>query len=141
MKPLFDFFSKLGEYADPGPEGAGSRYYRFIIVFAGISGLVVSAIYTWVIFSGWADGQSLPLRAIFAPAIFFAIGAVGAVSVSCAFAPSSFLQGPGKKWMRLIGTEKLVVARIACGLLSALFLGFIALTIFSAWSDHQRGLL
>jgi hypothetical protein len=39
------------------------------------------------------------------------------MALACLFAPHDFLTGPvGKRWMKLIGTKSVPVARLACGL-------------------------
>jgi hypothetical protein len=142
LKQLFDFFSSIENYVEPDAEGIGSRFHRFIIILSGLCGVVLAVVFTFVIFALRPEGQPFPPKYLLAPAIFFMFGVISGVSVSCTFAPSSFLNGPaGRKWMKLIGTESVVVARLVCGCFTILFLGFIGVMIWAVWSDIQRGLM
>ena len=88
-----------------------------------------------------ADGADINHQFVdgYTPLMFAVEGMVFGVSVACLFAPREFLTGPvGQKWMRLIGTESIVAARIVCLLITLLFSGFIALVAWGAWSDLQR---
>ncbi len=53
-----------------------------------------------------------------APVLFGVGGAFFGIAIACLFAPRDFLAGlVGRKWMKLIGTENILVARIVCALL------------------------
>jgi len=53
--------------------------------------------------------------AVLGPLAFLICGIILGISLSCACAPREFLSGPsGRKWMSLIGTQNLLVARAVC---------------------------
>ena len=52
---------------------------------------------------------------LMAPPLFGAAGLLVGSAAACLFAPRAFLTGPlGEKWMRLIGTRSVAVARGVC---------------------------
>ena len=54
-------------------------------------------------------------KVLLAPLLFGAAGCLFGAAVGCLFAPGDFLAGPiGRKWMDMIGTKNVVVARIVC---------------------------
>ncbi len=49
------------------------------------------------------------------PPAYGAGGFLYGMAVACLFAPRAYLAGPaGQRWMRLIGTESVAVARVVC---------------------------
>lgn len=70
------------------------------------------------------------LGLILFPLVFAAIGLVGGMSMVCSFAPSSFFQSQsGQRLLVFIGTEKALVARIACATVLLLILAFLSVLI------------
>lgn len=146
---LLGFFKEASKYTSPDEDAvarAGSeapRYVSFhkrIVIVSIILGLMGAALGVGMIFLAIGENaaQTGGARILLAPLVFAAAGLVFGVSATCLFAPRSFLTGPvGQKWMKLIGTESTAVARVACLLLTMLLLGFIALLVWSAWSDMQ----
>lgn len=147
---LLGFFEEASKYASPdedavaraGPEAPRHvSFHRRIVTVGLLLGLVGAAFGVGLIVV--APGENTPAKDVpkilLAPLVFAAAGLVFGVSVTCLFAPRSFLMGPvGQKWMQLIGTRNTVVARVVCSLFTMLLLGFIALIGWSAWSDMQR---
>jgi len=146
---LLGFFEEARKYASPdedavaraGPETPRHvSFHRRIVAVAILLGLVGAAFGVWliVVAAGENTAAKDATKILLAPLVFAAAGLVFGVSVTCLFAPRSFLTGPvGQKWMQLIGTQSTAVARVVCLLFTMLLLGFIALIGWSAWSDLQ----
>ncbi|MEI8381890.1 MAG: hypothetical protein WCJ09_17305 [Planctomycetota bacterium] len=77
--------------------------------------------------------QKPPLTVVLIfPLLGGAGGALLGSGAACLFAPKEFLTGPiGLKWMRLIGTENIIAARIVCFVASVIVpLGIASLFLF-----------
>lgn len=106
----------LSENAD-ADERQHAHYHRRIVFVAAcfaavglLLGVVLSIVIATTEEAGHATGQL-----ILSPVIFGVAGFVFGTAVMCFFAPEEFLTGPaGAPWMKLIGTESVAVARIAC---------------------------
>jgi drug/metabolite transporter (DMT)-like permease len=76
------------------------------------------------------DGANILL----APLMFSMMGGILGTSTAIAFVPSAFLRGPmGQKWMRLVGTGSVLVARAVCLIFFILSLGIVALMAVIGW--------
>ena len=150
LSQLVGFFKEASKYTSPDEDAVGRagsespRYVSFhkrIVTVSVIFGVAGAALGIGMIFIAVGENaaQDDGAEILLAPLVFAAAGLVFGVSVTCLFAPRSFLTGPvGQKWMQLIGTESTAVARVVCFLFTMLLLGFIALLIWSAWSDMQQ---
>jgi len=150
LSQLVGFFKEAGKYALPDDDAvarAGMEapryvsFHRRIVAVSVILGFIgaILGLGMVVLAVGENAVQKEGLKILLTPLVFAAAGLVFGVSVTCLFAPRSFLTGPvGQKWMQLIGTESTVVARVVCFLFTMLLLGFIALMAWAAWSDMQR---
>ena len=150
LSQLLGFFKEAGKYASPDEaavERAGAEapryvsFHRRIVAVSVLLGFIgaILGLGMIVLAVGENEVHNNGAKIMLAPLVFAAAGLVFGVSVTCLFAPRSFLTGPvGQKWMQLIGTESTVVARVVCLLFTMLLLGFIALIAWAAWSDMQR---
>jgi CBS-domain-containing membrane protein len=150
LSQLLGFFKEAGKYASPDEdavERAGSEaprhvsFHKRIVAVSVIFGFIGALIGVGMIVLAIGENavQDDGAEILLAPLVFAAAGLVFGVSVTCLFAPRSFITGPvGQKWMQLIGTQSAVVARVVCLLFTMLLLGFIALMAWAAWSDMQR---
>jgi hypothetical protein len=136
------FFSEAADYANVDASAVAdagvdaSRHisvHRRIVAVSLVFGLIGAAAGVAMIVLGASgaaprkDGQSFLL----APFLFAAMGSVLGAASSIAFVPNSFLAGPmGQKWMRLIGTNSLLVARIVCSIFLILTLAIVS--VFAA---------
>ena len=84
-----------------------------------------------LVLEGAPSGRTEDLRTWAAfPLVFAAMSMFFGVSVSCLFAPRAFLTSPaGRKWLRLIGTENILVARAVC--LALMLIGCAAIGLMS----------
>jgi uncharacterized membrane protein YedE/YeeE len=63
-------------------------------------------------------------RSTVIPVLFTIGGILAGAALTLLFAPSDFLEGPvGRRWLKLVGTSNLLVARLICLLFAALLLG------------------
>jgi hypothetical protein len=139
---LFKFFQEMGDYVNPDDGVSNAGYHHVIVWSGGILGTLFAVVLSGFIFRGGPGHKPLPPKVLLAPLIFFAMGAVFRSATACTFAPSRFLQGPaGRKWMKLIGTESIVTARVVCSIFTLIFLSFLGLMAWAVWSDIQRGML
>lgn len=107
-------------------EGDGSPLarpsYHRVIVGTSIAFAVAGVILGVVFLAGLMDMPDKPAggaKLFLAPLVFAVIGMFFGLAVSCLFAPTGFLTGPfGQKWMKLIGTKSVPVARLVCLLLT-----------------------
>ena len=89
---------------------------------AGAATGVVLVIYA----AGLKEGGRDFAKILMAPLVFAVEGLVWGVSVALLFAPQDFLTGPfGRKWMGLVGTTDVVVARIICFIIAFLISAFL----------------
>jgi hypothetical protein len=123
---LFDFFRKAPEFIEPDAralEQSGDNrprhaaYHKRIVKLAiifGIVGAVGTGIAVLFVAAGPRAGRDLKMI-ILAPVLFGIGGAFFGTAIACLIAPRDFLEGPvGQKWMKLIGTRNVLVARIVC---------------------------
>lgn len=126
LHQIFDFLKEAVRYIRPDDEalaeageqaGAAARYHKRIVIAAAVCGLVAAVGGTIALTLEPPRGRDTIL--IFAgPAIFGSMGILIGVAGAALFAPREFLTGPlGRKWMALIGTRSVLVARIVCGVL------------------------
>lgn len=123
---LFNAVNQITETARSAPplgedatddERRDAHYHRRIVVvaacFAAIGLLAGAALSVMTALTGPEDHTARQL--ILVPVIFGVVGFVFGTAVMCFFAPEEFLTGPaGAPWMRLIGTQSVTVARVAC---------------------------
>ena len=126
VRQMLDFFKEATTYIKPDPEAlreAGDSaphqlgYHRRIIAMSGFGAVVgaIAGIVMSVLMSGTPQAErDLKLLLLF-PIIVAVVGTLIGTSISCLIAPEEFLRGPvGSKWMQLIGTKSVLVARIVC---------------------------
>ncbi len=109
-------------------DGYGTQIRRFQVIFA-IPGVILGlggSIYGLMHISE-IESVKAWVGVLVAP---FSLGAAGSalgMCLACAAAPTEYLKGPsGEKWMSMIGTQNVTVARIAC-----LVLGVLITAMFS----------
>jgi hypothetical protein len=132
---LFEFFSGARDYARTDHEAVKKNgvdaprhqlYHRVIVtcgVLGGILGFVGGVIGAFVSLKHHpVDGRTDDLYiTILSPVLTAAAGMLSGVSWACTAAPGSFLNGPlGTKWMGLIGTKNLTVARFVAFVIAVL---------------------
>jgi hypothetical protein len=115
-----------------------SGYHKVIVTVAVVFGLIGVVLGVSLgIFSADAAKTGRDVRGIvMAPFVFAAAGILFGFAIACLFAPRAFLTGPfGKKWMALIGTTNVTVARIVCRIfglvVTAPFVGLGLLIVMS----------
>jgi hypothetical protein len=100
-----------------------TTYHRRIVGVSAIFGCIgaLSGIVFIVSEINTQHGQKdLPML-LFSPVLFGIIGLLLGAAIACLFAPEQFLTGPiGSKWMKLIGTESVLVARLTCFILGVM---------------------
>lgn len=110
------------EAVDPADERAevAIRFHRRIVIVAATFGLLAAIVgTTGILLESKKEGEGLKTLFV-GPPVFGVIGILEGVALSCAFAPREFPAGPlGKKWMTLIGTQSVAVARIVCAVLAS----------------------
>jgi hypothetical protein len=98
-------------------------YHRRIVasgILGGVIG-VISGIVGAVFAAQEPRAGKEPHMVLLFPVITCIAGLIIGACLACMFAPREFLTGPfGQKWMRLIGTEKVFVARFVCFTLGVL---------------------
>lgn len=156
---LFKFFAELPKYVSPdeahlrelGVDAARhASFHRRIVRSAVIAGCLGAGLGISLIAVGARtdnkDTRSVPANrsdnsgasVLLAPLLFAAMGIVFGTATGCLFAPRAFLEGPGgQRWMRLIGTQSILVARIVCLCFTLLLLAFICLMTWAAWTDMR----
>lgn len=142
---FFDFLKESVEYIQPDPaalDDAGessqmaARYHKRIVIVAIASG-VATAVAGTIACALDTNSAKEARMLFFAPFIFGTMGIIFGVAAACLFSPRAFLEGPvGSKWMGLIGTRNILVARIVCGILAALPIAF-GLLVW--WVESHRG--
>jgi hypothetical protein len=122
---IVGFYVSAADYITPDASAvqnagdAGLRhaaYHKRIVLMGGFFGLVGAALAVAISLlpSNDASGRGLKL-AVMGPLMFGAAGILFGVAVTCLCAPQEFLTGPvGSKWLRLIGTKSVPVARFVC---------------------------
>ena len=105
-------------------------YHRVIVVCGAIGGLfgliggIIGAIAMYR-FHAAAQHANDAYIAFLSPILTAAAGMLAGASWACAFAPTSFLNGPlGTKWLKLIGTRNLVVSRVIALVVGIVGTGF-----------------
>jgi hypothetical protein len=139
---FFEFLRSATTYVHPDTDaleqagGAAPRYltYHRRIVAVGILGGVIgviAGIVGAVFVAQEPRAGKEPHMVLLFPVITCVAGLLIAASLACLFAPREFLTGPlGQKWMRLIGTERVFVARVVCFILGVLLPAlFIAMVV------------
>ena len=149
---MLRFLGGASKYASPDEDAIAQAeseaprqvsFHKRIVAISVSFGLVGGACGVGLLI--FAAGQKTAAKdagtLLLAPLIFAVAGLVFGVAMACLFAPRSFLTGPvGQKWMQLIGTQSIVVARVVCFLFTMLLVGFISLLVWATWSDSQRHL-
>jgi len=123
---LFQFFKDADQYILPdqaAAEKAGesgpkhTAYHRRIVAISALCG-IVSAVAGIIVVGAGRDSHSEHVRPsyfILTPLLLGAAGLLFGVAIACVLAPREFLAGPmGQKWMKLIGTKSVPVARLVC---------------------------
>jgi hypothetical protein len=109
-------------------------------VFVGscfaVVGVVLGLITSVALLSGRVAGPSLR-GIVLAPVMYGVGGFVFGMALMCLVAPRAFLTGPvGQPWMKLIGTNSVPVARIACLLFGLIVAApVVAIGLFFALSE------
>lgn len=113
----------------PSADGAEGKYSWFVRNTA-ISLAIVGAVFgIGFLIMGWAHADtSKKLKVvILAPAILAGLGYCLGVCLTCVVAPADFLRGPqGRKWMKLIGTKSVALARVVCAVLGVILFAALA---------------
>jgi hypothetical protein len=142
LSPLLDFLKAAAGYIRPettdleefdAAESQAVRYHRRVVVSGGVGGIILTiAGTTGVVLEGWRKNELALL--LMMPFLSGVAGILLGVAGACLFAPREFLTGPvGRKWMALIGTKSVFVARIVCAILFLGGLGALtALTVMAA---------
>ncbi len=102
-------------------------YQKTVWIFALGGGLLVAGICVALFFRAVArDRLTLSILLLVGPLCGFLVGMVGGFGAACLLAPDSFYETPrGRRWLRRIGTQHALVARVACLIL----VGFIAVLL------------
>ena len=102
---------------------AGKRhvaYHKRIVlmsVLLGALGLMIGIALSLFGVTHGMDSRNWPVL-VATPVLMGLAGSVLGISMACLFAPNEFLTGPvGRRWMSLIGTKSVGVARAACFIL------------------------
>lgn len=124
---LLGFFREATGYVRPDDDAvrrAGSTgerhsgYHRKIVWISGVLGALFALAGLAASIAELTGGKMRESDAkvvLLAPLLAGVAGIMFGVAVACLFAPSEFLTGPmGAKWMSLIGTKNILVARIVC---------------------------
>jgi hypothetical protein len=136
---LLRFYWEAGKYTSPGPTSLPEQearwhrlWHRRIVAFGvgfGILGLLLG---TGILLElarnpGCGDPANQPLgKVLVVPLLTGIVGPCFGVATACLFAPRSFLEGPlGRKWLRLIGTRKVLAARLVCFLVDLVLAGAV----------------
>jgi hypothetical protein len=145
LSQILDFLKAATGYIKPdaadldevgGIESQASRYHTRVIIAAAVCGVIVSIAGT--VGALMEKGSEKDLKILLtAPLLFGVAGILLGVAGTCLVAPNEFLAGPiGRKWMALIGTKNVFIARIVCGILVMIFLGaIIALAMKAAFGQ------
>lgn len=153
---LFAFFRESCSFVQPDEQalseagheaGRYANYHKRIVrvsvllgAIGGAAGLTMAIFLGRDLYDGTAEGRDFSLM-IYAPFLGAAVGLLAGVAVMCATAPRTFLMGPvGRKWMKLIGTENLLFARLICVLIGLCAFG-VAVGPFIAqvlWPPHKK---
>ena len=119
IQQIADTVNSVPTSADPSDVETvqHSKYHRRIVVVAGcfaVIGLIVGLLSSAVMVGEVKSGKDI--RGLFlVPVMYGAGGFMLGMSLMCATASRTFLTGPiGRPWMRLIGTESVLMARIVC---------------------------
>ncbi len=143
---LFEFFNAAGQFSKPDPsaiEQAGetgqhhANYHKKIVLISCVCGAVGVLGGLALSYFTAADAQTgRDFRVvIMGPILFGAAGLLLGVALACLFAPREFLTGPlGQKWMTLIGTSNVFVARIVCLILGLMIVApFVGVALLLAF--------
>src|SRR5438132_509879 len=123
---FFDSIKQISKTAGAAPDHdredaqaqRHAKYHNWIVIvglIGGAVGLALGLIIALVIGSDMKTGRELRVM-IVAPIALGVGGFMIGMSIMCLFAPRTFLTGPiGGPWMKLIGTSRVPMARLACG--------------------------
>jgi len=113
--------SDVSEEAD-----ADARYLwwvRLVTRLSAARGVVGGVVLFAAALPAASGGQAVQMLFFLPPFLGF-VGYLMGMSVMCLLAPRRFLGGPtGGEWMRRIGTQNVMVARVACVLFTLVGLG------------------
>ena len=123
---LFNATRQISDTANAAPPAGDSadteaqhhsRYHKRIVFVGGCFatlGVILGLITAVVVASDVKSGKDVK-GMLLAPVMYGAGGFVFGMAIMCLVAPRAFLSGPvGRPWMKLIGTESVLVARIVC---------------------------
>ena len=97
------------------------HYGRFVLTMGFLFGSLYAATCCFLEFR-IIYRKYVPAPAVLHPFLLFIIGATFGVSLTCLVAPSTFLRsGTGKQFLGFIGIENLLLFRLKCLFLVALF--------------------
>src|SRR5215471_3210705 len=131
---MFDFLKAATGYIRPdeadteeagGQEGTAARYHGRVVRVAcacGVVFAVAAPIGLLMESRGLRPGE---LTMVLTSPLMGGIGGlIFGVAAACLLAPHEFLTGPvGRKWMTLIGTKSVVVARLVCAIIVLMVAG------------------
>jgi hypothetical protein len=132
---IFRFFQEASTYTEPDQaalQDAGidvdrhADYHRSIVRVSGVFGAIGFAlgVVGLILFLTSANPGQMQIGMVLMPLVFAIPGLLFGVALSCLFAPRGFLLGPiGNRWMELIGTRNVTVARLVCCLVALVFGG------------------
>jgi hypothetical protein len=134
---LFRFLSEASKFAgqefeaDAGPDAMFHKRVVQVSTIGGVIGAVLGVAGLIVVcVSGTPKEERRGVEVLLFPFVFAAIGIVSGMSLTCLFAPDNFFQSPsGDRLLKFIGTDKVIVARIACGAVVFLVLAFLSLLV------------
>lgn len=120
IDPEIDPDKDIFDLADESRQIATRYHYRIVIVATSF-GLLAATFAGACIWSQPNLGREGLKVILLGPVVLGIAGILEGIALMCAFAPHEFLTGSlGQKWMDLIGTKNVTVARIVCGTLASL---------------------
>jgi hypothetical protein len=115
-------------------------YHRRIVWVSGITGVVVAAAGTAVVFMEPGDERERFVTYL-SPLLFGAAGIILGAAAACLVAPREFLLGPiGRRWMAFIGAKSTASARFVCAVVALLLAG-VAIFLALAPTLQAHGVL
>lgn len=132
IHPLLDFFAAAVGYIHPDPEAAEQttdtsllRYHQKVVLTAIVFG-AFSAIASVVLMIILQETANEIGTIVLMPIVFGVAGCIFGTAWACLWAPREFLAGPvGQKWMKLIGTDSVTVARAVCAMVVVAIAGLV----------------
>jgi hypothetical protein len=106
-------------------------YQRAVLVYAVAGGLTGIALMVLLfIRTVIREQRALSVVLLLSPVAGLVLGVLWGFSLACLLAPRTFYETPkGRSWLRRIGTQRPVIARVACALM-VVFTAAIGLVLF-----------